>query len=483
MKYLFRILILLLASLNTIAQITPSEGRKLNYRLVLFSVPEKKNNTSYKLSVAKGGYRKQEVFDKNIIKTIAANENKIAAELPDFDARYTWQIQYTDGTKTPLYHFVTVGSYLTDTSRSRLRIIDDKYTNNDTYFFLDYARSLYNMDGEKVWYMPDIYPYVDSFSRIRDLKATPFGTITFMTDSGAYEIDYNGKLLWTAPEVDHKKGLNYHHEFTRLKNGNYMLLSAEEQYRKLPGDSVVIKNNPDMEKRSDGYYKKILFSTIVEYSPDKKLAWSWKTSEYFTGDNFKLLEMQNSIYMASIKINGYYFDEDAKIIYAGFRDVSQILKIQYPSGNIITRYGKNTKTTTPGLFTAQHSYNINRDGDLLIYNNNVSRTDRNSISSIMILKEPSSQSDTIKKIWDFKCDIDDNAPPSSPREGNVSELHDGNILCCMGTSQRIFIVGKDKNVIFNSVSERWNSRKNAWDKFPQYRANILDPNNLKKFAY
>ncbi|HYD22619.1 MAG TPA: aryl-sulfate sulfotransferase [Flavipsychrobacter sp.] len=473
-------LILTLFAYVVTAQVWPAEGSKLNYRLVTFTVPAKQGNHVYTLKVARGSYRKQEVFDRNVQIERVETNNRIVAELPSFDAPYTWQVEYEDKSKTALFHCYTKGSSMTDTSKYRLRVIENKYATDSVYFFLDYARSLYNMKGEIVWYLPDIIPYVDSVSRIRDLKMTPSGTITFLTDTGAYEVDYNGKLLWSAPEVNDGAGLSYHHEFTKLNNGNYMLLGAEEDLRKMPEDSLALKFNGVLEMRDDGHYKRILFSTIEEFSPDKKLVWKWSSSNYFKGERFDLLRMDNNTYMPTIKLNGFYFDEQKRIVYAGFRDVSQILKIRYPEGDILDVYGKNTATTSAGAFIAQHSYNITKNKELLIYNNNSQRNDRNTISSIQIFQEPHRQGDSLKKVWEFSCDIDGEAARQSGREGNVTELSDGSILCCMGTSPRIFIVDRSKNILFNCISEKWSYRKNSWDKYPQYRVSILNINNLTK---
>jgi len=54
-----------------------------------------------------------------------------------------------------------------------------------------------------------------------DLKLTTFGTITFISGN-AYEVDYNGKVLWQAPNngyVSHMDHEILHHEFTRCRTG------------------------------------------------------------------------------------------------------------------------------------------------------------------------------------------------------------------------------------------------------------------------
>jgi hypothetical protein len=478
MKHFLILLVALVFTRVSIAQVYPAEASRLNYRLVVFSVPDITGNNICKLSIARGAYRKQQMFEKNIIRTLESSEPQLVTEVPDFDAVYTWQIEYGDNSKTPLYHFSTTGSVLTDPARFRLSIIEDKYHDSAVYFFLDYARSMYNMNGEKVWYLPDIPGKLDSSSRVRDLKLSPFGTITFLTDTSAYEVSYDGRLLWQAPPTG--QGLYYHHEFSRLRNGNYMILGLDEAYRKIPSDSLTLYMNKDAVKREDGYYKRILFSTILEYAPDKKLIWKWSAADYFTDTNLSMLRMENGTFMASIRMNGFYFNEEKRVIYAGFRDVSRILKISYPAGKLITAYGKHTASSPSAPFSCQHSYNIDRNGDLLIYNNNVIRAERSTVSAIQIFKEPRYENDTLTKLWEYPCDIDDKASSLSAREGNVAELPDGNIMCCMGTSQRIFVVGKNKEILFNALSEKWNRANNTWDKFPQYRISVFKRNDLIK---
>ena len=52
----------------------------------------------------------------------------------------------------------------------------------------------------------------------------------------------------------------------------------------------------------------------------------------------------------------------------------------------------------------------------------------------------------------------------------MTELPDGNMFVCMGASNRIFIINKEKQVLFNALVEQWDEVQRAWQPFPQYRA-------------
>src|SRR5579872_490452 len=237
-KFMYRFLLFFaffyIAHLHLLSQVTPKENDTLNYRLIGFSFPAKKEDKKFTVQIASGNYTNNLAFSKNIIKTISGEKNKIIAAVPTFGANYTWRVTYTGASSKPsqskFYHFSVAYDSVADTARVRMRVTKSAEKYKDAYFFSDGSRTMYDMDGNPLWFVPNVGKLMKRNSLVRDLKLTPQGTITMLVDGKAVEIDYNGKILWEGPAIHKEKSdtlKGYHHEFTRLGNGHYMVLSFE----------------------------------------------------------------------------------------------------------------------------------------------------------------------------------------------------------------------------------------------------------------
>jgi hypothetical protein len=268
-KYVFmpgRLLLtffLLLIAYVSEAQIMPKEGSVLNYRLAGFSSPEAGNNV---IEVADGNYYSEDSFKKNIVKTFHCNGGKIIGEVPFWGRNYTWRARMPAMAKSAFHHFSTGYIPELDSNHIRLRIIKPALKYKDTYVFLDGNRVLYDMKGHPVWYLPNISGLVAAHITIRDLKLTCKGTITFIagstTNGKICEVNYNGDILWKGPDkgvVSKDDQENYHHQFTRLDNGHYMVLGSEQFSFHVPASpdspAVVFYNDTARQYRSDKNYK------------------------------------------------------------------------------------------------------------------------------------------------------------------------------------------------------------------------------------
>ena len=81
-------------SLELHAQITPSEGSILNYRIIGFSFPAKQETTKYIVEIAGGNFKSKKDFATHVTQKISSDKNKIVIEVPCFDSAYTWRVIY-----------------------------------------------------------------------------------------------------------------------------------------------------------------------------------------------------------------------------------------------------------------------------------------------------------------------------------------------------------------------------------------------------
>lgn len=436
----------------------PAEGSLLNYRLAGFSVPTKPGASVYSFEIANGHQTNEKAFAGSFVTTQNSKENKTIILLPKFGQRYTWRVVYKDKDnktkgKSPFYHFATDTICYVDTARYRLRIIDTATAFKDMLVLPD-CRVMYDMKGNPVWFLPDLGEQMPLIAMPRDFKPTADGTFTFLKDNDAFEIDYNGKILWQAPRgVVHKDSQEaYHHDFTKLANGHYMI-----------ADQEVLT----LEDSNKAPYP-VTCGTLVEFDSAGKLIWQWKSSNYFINNaNYKAHDGRFYIYP---HLNAFYFDDPNKVIYLSFRNTNNILKIAYPSGHVIADYEQKDNP----LFEAQHSCRIAGNGDLYLFNNNASKNKNplNAISYIARFEEPADGSNQLKKLWEYSCKIDAEARSCSLSGGSVYELKDGSMLSCMGMEGRVFIVSPDQKLIWNALPEQ--RPQGEWRVWQQYRASFIE---------
>lgn len=498
--------LLLLLSLSfftyTSGQHFPGEGDVVNYRLVGFSVPEDTKAEKYLFEVSEYYVTdKGKTTIKNTIKQVS-DSNRTIILLPFFDTEYEWTVNSLNKkgkiiSTSPPHHFRT-GKYPTiDSTQYRVKIIDSAHHHDDIYIVLDFVSVIYDLKGNPVWYLPDIQLVKDKDLQMRDLKPTKDGTFTATTNFGAFELNYNGKLLWKAPNDGKVNGDTmeyYHHEFTKLNNGNYMAASLEYVMRKLPD---WVKVQPDqittgmLEKRADGYYKKITAGNLIEYNSKKEVVWSWRSVDHFTNEDFFRKRVLNGI-NTDMHLNAFDFDEEENVIYMSFRNTNEIVKIEYPSGKILNRYGEiwiNDSTLSDDrLFYGQHCVRKNKDGHLYLFNNNSNPAvlqpgaeRKKAVSQISVFKETNTKTG-LNKVWEFACNIDTFADKHGGAGGSVAVLDDGCILASMGSASRVFIVSKDKKVVWNVIPQSGDPNKN-WYPLGQYRASVIKRKDLEKFIF
>jgi len=485
--------ILLITALHTAAQVWPRENAKLNYRIVGFTFPafDKKG---YILEIAADTYDGVDSFEKHIIIKKSLKGNRMIAEIPFWANNYTWRIVGKSGinTQNTLRHFSTGKIPNTDTSFLRLRVVKKAEKHKNAFIFLDANRVLYDMKGNPVWYLPTVEGLDEKgqIQKLTDLHTTSQNTITFLSAAGdAYETDYNGKVLWQKkgdPKTEHGY---FHHAFSRLANGHYMIMGTEKVPWVLNKDSSISIFNEDTKVIADPT-DHIDFGDLIEYDEKGKEVWQWKSSVYYKEFIHTYKDISTLPY-SDVHANAFFFDEKNRRIYVSFKNTSQLLKLTYPGGSVESVYGKpamNDNGPAP-LFCMQHAITHSPEGYLYLFNNNECS---NSQHPQVVKLEESSKND-LKLIWAYEY------PPDSmynkihrqlktkktTNGGNVVELTDHSMFVSFCKPYaNIFIVSKEKKLLWNAVSEKWSKDLRQWLFEYQYRANIIkDRSELGKLIW
>jgi len=464
------------------AQIRPLDGSILNYITIGFIVPEEPRSLDYTFEIASGSFNNPDSFSRHIIKTIQSKSNKIVERVPSFGSQYTWRIVYSfkqsNKTISSLFHFATASVPEVDTNLVRLKITTAAGAYKDAYVFLDDNKTLYDMSGNPVWFLPKLEGHAVT---PRNMKISRQGTITFVSDP-PYEINYDGEILWKPPAAATVSGDNsehFHHQFTRLANGHYMVLGEDSAYYNSKQPTAAAGNS---ESRKDAANegqiagKKIQFGNIIEYDESGKVVWYWKSSDYFTKTHPDYMIPPADGTDLDVHKNSFHFDEKKQYVYISFKNINRILKIKYPEGTVVNDYGGINKQGTTdnnlSLFCGQHSIKQTHDGNIMLFNNN--NCHPGSLPTVEILEEPQTDKDTLKLLWEYACASPYQSSYGFPAGGNVIELTDRSIFVSTAApDSKVFIVNRNKEIIWSALPQRWNDAEKKWNPIPEYRASII----------
>jgi len=478
------VLLLLLspACQQALSQVFPADGSKLHYRIIGFTFPVAGTNTSFTLEVAKGYYNSPDSFAKNIIVLQKGMAGRVIAEVPSFATSYTWRVVVSKKAPSALYHFSTVNAYYGDTNRARLRIIKKAEQFKDAYVFSDGNRALYDMNGNPVWLLPDVDGVIGPRDLICDLKMTNHGTITFIArDKQAFEISYNGDVLWRGPQnklMAHYQ--HFHHEFYRRPNGNYMILSTEPGCWKSKAPSAADSSIYEFSAEphpGDTAFHIFPFGSLMEYDKAGNIVWEWKALDYVRHADLMKHDLSKSKGF-DVHANSFWFDEKGKVIYISLRNANRIVKIRYPDGKLLAAYGDPGTDPAHGLFCGQHSVGRTADGCISLYDNNVCAKD-SALPKVLLLREPADGKENVSIAWQYDCTVDGLPAVKHPAGeyttgGNVTELPDGELMVSMSYPYgKIFIINRNKETTWSAVAEQRGAYSTNWEMVPQYRASII----------
>lgn len=465
---LWQLLLLLVGPGAVWAQFFPREGARLHFSYVGCSWRPVPKATQYELYITQGFDTTQQAFDahKGKPQIVPPSKELVAWNTLNFNEAYTWQVVSTVPGKAPvvsaLHHFSTYVPERLNGEHQRLRITQPPVAQKPFYVFVDALKALYSADGRLIWYLPAAADADTTSVALRDLKCTG-STLTFLQADKGYAINAQGQMLWKAP-IDtarySRKEENYHHELTYLPNGNYMIMGYE-----------YVETNENEPKLGS----KQPFTTLVEYAPNGKRVWIWHSSLFYAQRELDYPIKHNGAQEHTIHGNSFYFDWRDRKIYISFKNLSSIIAIQYPVGNLLHTYrtplapGGGYRPTT--LFCEQHAIKVSKYGHLYLYNNNmVSPESRPTIALLDRKKDTSIRS--------IPCPLPEFAA-SRPRPplttgGNVEELPNGQyfgINC--SPYGNVFIVDSQGNTQWQAQPEHYEPQIGGWSTLMSYRASIL----------
>jgi hypothetical protein len=268
--------------------------------------------------------------------------------------------------------------------------------------------------------------------------------------------------MWKGPKVDTASPNyieNYHHAFDRLPSGNFMVA----------GNHTVPINTGDTIVNAR-------FGVVGEYDRRGKLLWKWDSYYYFKQEDLLFKKGPDGKPDVATHLNAFEYADSGRTIYAGFRDMNRIVKVDWASGKVLAAYGSPMPSgdapTGKDFFNKQHDVTLLRNGNLAVFNND-SIGVPGIISSAVIftqVKQPGEQS---RIVWEFPCKWDSLTDGKSEKGGNIDELPNGNFLINMGSLHRCIEITPDKKIVWDVVEEYYNKDSAKYLPMRQYRSHYV----------
>ncbi|MBD3638461.1 MAG: aryl-sulfate sulfotransferase [Crocinitomicaceae bacterium] len=467
LKYLFLFIIFHTTLANGQGRLFPAANDTLTFSDVLFEFPYDSRFNNYVIEVEdlsknKGHFRYETKANKVRVSTLLYNTD------------YRWRFSPINDANKP----IVWSDFIPFRVRIPNNINPDHYSYDGAWrsredkrvsiLLMDYGMCGVNRAGKVLYYIPEIEGVL-SAGQMRDLKLTNNGTFTALIDSSAYEFDLLGRVLFKAPDngdVNGESSEYYHHEFTKLPNGNYLVL----------GNDHVTVQAPDQSSME------IEFATVIEYDSRGRVVWSWNSKDYFSQAD--LFYPRGAKRGGSVSLHANACTTNGKYVFVGFRDISRIITIDKKSKKVVASYGGkgvfNEPHSATGFFRRQHDATLLSDGNLAVVNND-SVMDPDVVSSLVVFSPIKKRKDVSEKIMDFKFNFDTLTDGKSVKTGNLQELSNGNIFVNMGSLNRCIELTRTGDVIYSMFMTYYDTNHRMTLPFPQYRVRTYS--SLYQFEY
>lgn len=406
------------------AQISPAEGDSLNYNQVLFEIPDVVYAKKYRFVIFNDS-------NKIIKDTLHVLNYIIISDLFSYGKAYSWKYEYADDKGVVLYTSGSVHFRLRNLPATtgmikpavRLNLPEKK-----GIVFIDGSRSAINSAGETIWFLPAAFT-----SGIRDLELMANGNVKYLNDGHQLiqtSMDGNRNVYIPGAGV-----YKFHHDAIGLKNNHFLVCgflppSAKQEAAELTG--AAFASPGDAQQAA---------SAVLEMNENGDLVW------YF--DLIEECKKQLKLDLRGSKeskrlghMNGLAINDSGTVIYASFKNFSNVFEIRKKDKAIRRIYGNvnfNSKDTTGSgrNFASQHCPVILSNQHLMVFNNN---TGAKPSSVVELDKED-------KKVWEYVFSTHDSVTSHTGHMGSVTELSNGQFLICGGLyNNRIFTVSRQKKL-------------------------------------
>lgn len=269
--------------------------------------------------------------------------------------------------------------------------------------------------------------------------------VTFKTyDDGRVSlvrVDWNGNTVF---ELFEPEGVEFHHDFDLLENGNYLVLCRKKLERPEISDKTIEDD------------------CLMEVSPTGKTVWEWTTSDHFDDFGFSQ-EVKDGIFAAGgdwahanaaapIPSDNPHTDPRfaSGNVVMSYRFISTVAVVDRGSGDIVwtsqLAVGQHDAQMIPGSLPGGGNISVFDNGFGEKYDRAIEIRDHSRVLEI----DPVAG----KIVWQYTAEMS-NLPRwhfYSHFIGSAQRLANGNTLLCEGALGRVFEVTTEGKIVWEFVS-------------------------------
>tara|TARA_B100001142_G_scaffold232998_1_gene231297 strand:+ start:2652 stop:4511 length:1860 start_codon:yes stop_codon:yes gene_type:complete len=416
--------------------IKPNYNSTINYTHVLFEWEQINEAHSYQLQIATDSNFTNILTDINNESLIYIEKNNI-----DWNTQYYWRVRSLDSSDSPFGDWLS-SEFSTSQKRSNAQatiLSSDEIQDGITIFssFFDYFSAIIDKNGNEIWNTEDtniVYYNTDFYGQLFGAKLDA----SLVNNLPGLEFSLDNETIWMEPNDTF-----VHHDFFQLPNNNYMGLAESHQNGPIPTDLdfITLFYFQALGYQADGITSEYPWTgdRIIEWNPDGTEAWSWDTFDYLDLSDYDLVGgTWNEAYLNGTydwtHSNAILFHNTESAIYLSSRHLSRIIKIDYPSGDIIWQMGLPMPSGDIDCgqdfnFSFQHSLQVLENGNILTLDNgNIStvlyNTEYPTTRALEIAVTDTDDGCEAEIVWEYSLPEDLFGFAS----GNVQKLDNGNYL-------------------------------------------------------
>lgn len=283
-------------------------------------------------------------------------------------------------------------------------------------------------------------------------------------------VDMSGAIAWEYLNGD----LGILYEYEPLPNGNLLCIATGSLYEITPGGEIAWEHHAvtahhDVDLLSDGsiiyLYNDVLPAEFDDFlvladaiqildRESREVLWDWKLYDHMTGAgngrdpwNQGLFDMtrlhrvcpycwENEIVDTNLRdwthTNTVYFDEAESSILINLRNLNRMMKISYPSGEVLWTLGDGGDFGE-GLFSHAHDPMVLDNGNILLFDNGLHRPGSPDEYSRAIELNVDAAAGSAEIVWEYRETPDF----FSSAFGDADRLPNGNTLIADSVNGRI----------------------------------------------
>ena len=277
-----------------------------------------------------------------------------------------------------------------------------------------------------------LYPAATKTTEERDVLPD-FAVFTY--GDACLEYDWEGNLVWQV-ETPYQ-----HHDVLLLPNHHIIYPTHGEPKGAIP-DEIAAKwkgGLPGTEVNG-----KMYSDIVYELDENGKTVWEWNTYEHLDPEIDAICPLEKR---QEWHINSFWLCKDGSILIS-VRNLSEILRVEYPSGKVIARYGRDK-------ISHQHDARELDNGNITCFDNGAHRYGYELSYSRVAEIDPN----TDEIVWEYRAEC-----PSdfySAVTSGAERLPNGNTIICDSVPGRIFEVTYEGELVWEYISPFMGFRKDV----------------------